>query len=66
MQSVKGVAGPVTYSESVEASQLLNAETSQVERPVHHLEESPEESSDESSEDYDLYLIMSSSKPKLY
>ena len=35
-------------------------------RPVHHLEESPEESSDESSEDYDLYLIMSSSKPKPY
>ena len=31
-------------------------------RPVHHLEESPEESSDDSSGDYDLYSITSSSK----
>ena len=35
-------------------------------KPVHHLEESPEELSDESSEDYDLYVITSSSKPKPY
>ena len=35
-------------------------------RPVHHLKGSPEESSNDSSEDYDLYMITSSSKPKPY
>ena len=61
------VAGLVTYSESLKASQLLKAKNKPSgKRPVHHLEESPEESSDDSSEDYDLYAIMSSSKPKPY
>ena len=54
----------IIYGRSKSATKSKNKPVGK--RPVHHLEESPEESSDDSSGDYDLYSITSSSKSKPY
>ena len=66
MHFVVGVAGLVTSRESAEASQVVNENNPGRSKSVHHVEENSKELSEDSDENFDLYSMTSSSKPKPY